>query len=375
MAVAALAGAANAQNVGPLTFLGEETFATNLDVNGTNMGGLSGIKYDGNSGKYYAISDDRSSINPARWYELSIDSLANGAFGAGSVKFNGFTTLRDAGGNPYAANSLDPEGITMIGNRVFVSSEGDKGRSINPFVNEYDLNGILVAEFTIPGKYNVGNGVGIRNNLAFETLTATPGGSIFTATENALLQDGDIPTMGAGTPARILKFDAAGNPLAEYVYETDPLQDQEDPPGSFNTNGLVEMLAITENSFLALERSFANGVGNDIRIYEGSLSGATDVLSHDSLLGKSYTPVSKRLVLDLDDLSVFGINYLDNIEGMTWGPTLANGKRSLLLVSDNNFSSTQVTQFLAFETDVVPEPASMEALAIGLAALARRRRK
>ena len=40
---------------------------------------------------------------------------------------------------------------------------------------------------------------------------------------------------------------------------------------------------------------------------------------------------------------------VDNIEGMSWGPMLADGKRSLVLVSDNNFNPAQVTQFLAFE--------------------------
>jgi hypothetical protein len=34
---------------------------------------------------------------------------------------------------------------------------------------------------------------------------------------------------------------------------------------------------------------------------------------------------------------------------MTWGRRLANGNPSLVLVSDDNFHPSQVTQFLAFE--------------------------
>ena len=41
------------------------------------------------------------------------------------------------------------------------------------------------------------------------------------------------------------------------------------------------------------------------------------------------------------------MSTVDNLEGMTWGPKLPNGERSLILVSDNNFSATQVTQFVA----------------------------
>jgi hypothetical protein len=44
-----------------------------------------------------------------------------------------------------------------------------------------------------------------------------------------------------------------------------------------------------------------------------------------------------------------GVSRVDNLEGMTFGPALPNGKRSLVLVSDNNFNPLQLTQFLAFE--------------------------
>jgi hypothetical protein len=33
---------------------------------------------------------------------------------------------------------------------------------------------------------------------------------------------------------------------------------------------------------------------------------------------------------------------------MTFGPRLADGRRSLLIVSDNNFTPGQVSQFLLF---------------------------
>jgi hypothetical protein len=39
---------------------------------------------------------------------------------------------------------------------------------------------------------------------------------------------------------------------------------------------------------------------------------------------------------------------VDNIEGITLGPKLPDGRQSVVLVSDNNFSPSQVTQFLLF---------------------------
>jgi len=54
--------------------------------------------------------------------------------------------------------------------------------------------------------------------------------------------------------------------------------------------------------------------------------------------------VQKTLLLDLDELGL----TLDNVEGMTFGPNLPDGSRSLVLVSDNNFDPAAFTQFLAF---------------------------
>ena len=55
-------------------------------------------------------------------------------------------------------------------------------------------------------------------------------------------------------------------------------------------------------------------------------------------------PVEKTLLLNLDVLGI----PLDNVEGMTFGPKLPDGRRSLVLVSDNNFSPAAFTQFLLF---------------------------
>jgi len=42
-------------------------------------------------------------------------------------------------------------------------------------------------------------------------------------------------------------------------------------------------------------------------------------------------------------------NYIENVEGLTFGKDLENGHKSLILVTDNNFSSTQKIQFILFD--------------------------
>ena len=61
--------------------------------------------------------------------------------------------------------------------------------------------------------------------------------------------------------------------------------------------------------------------------------------------------MEKTLLLDLDRLANDDGTrlWLDNIEAISFGPTLPNGNRTLVLLSDNNFQNSQQTQFLAFE--------------------------
>src|SRR5688572_14698219 len=58
---------------GRLKFLGEHSFPSGLTFQGTTVGGLSGLAYDAQRDVYYAISDDRGELQPARFYSLEID--------------------------------------------------------------------------------------------------------------------------------------------------------------------------------------------------------------------------------------------------------------------------------------------------------------
>ncbi len=59
-------------------------------------------------------------------------------------------------------------------------------------------------------------------------------------------------------------------------------------------------------------------------------------------------PVDKKLLLNMDSMG----RYIDNIDGLTFGPDLPNGHKTLVFVADNNFNPLQKSQFLLFE--VIP---------------------
>lgn len=375
--VLAVSAAVAAPVVNDLRYIGQHVSPTATFLNGVQIGGLSGIVYDAANNRYLSISDDRSPA--ARWYDVSVD-LSSGALNQGGVTFNSSTNLLRPDGSQFVNLTLDPEGIAIAPNgNVWVSSEGDTSRGFQPFVNEFSPAGQQVSALPIPAKFAVtapAVSTGVRNNLAFETLTLSPNGrSLFTATENALFQDGPVATVTTSTSCRILRFDTAtGQPAQEFVYVADPVAEPPVPANQFATNGLVDMLALDETTFIAIERSFsvgapgAQGTGNVIKIYEVSLAGASEVSGFDTL-PQGFVPATKSLLFNLNDLNI----PVDNIEGITFGPVLPNGKQSIVLVSDNNFSSTQFTQFVAFEL-TIPTPGATGLLAlVGLAAARRRR--
>ena len=57
-------------------------------------------------------------------------------------------------------------------------------------------------------------------------------------------------------------------------------------------------------------------------------------------------PMTREVLLDLPG-RYDGV-LIDNLEGMAWGPRLPDGRRTLILVADDNFNPEETTQFLAF---------------------------
>lgn len=330
-------------------FIGEEILPTGLMFDGTEVGGLSGLAYDAQRQVYYAISDDRSQLAPARFYTLRID-LADGSLDDGDVSVIDVTSLRDRLGRTFPALSLDPESIALSPRRtLIITSEGDAAQLIDPFVREFRLSGRQLSNLPVPGYYDpVPDGTsGVRNNLAFESGGFSPDGAFyFTGTENALAQDGPSATVTMSSPARLLRYDSSGRLDREFVYVVEPVPAAPVPPDGFAVNGLVDVLPLSGTRSVAMERSFSVGVGNDARLYLVDTAAASNVRGLPTLPAdlSSVRPVHKTLLFDLDALGI----TLDNLEGLALGPTLADGRQTVLIVSDNNFSTTQVTQFLAF---------------------------
>ncbi|MGH1488943.1 MAG: esterase-like activity of phytase family protein [Acidimicrobiales bacterium] len=370
--VDAARGQNSVKTVAGVEVLGEVVVPSGTMFEETEIGGLSSISFDPARRLYYVLADDqgnRTDANgeptgdPVRHYTIDID-LDDGTLDDGDVTFEAVTPLLDLRRRAFAPGGVDPEGLVVRGGSLYISSEGNtlSDPIIDPFIRRYNRQGRVVGQLPIPDHY-LSNGTdrGVRFNLAFESLNLTPNGAtLVTAAEGALFQDGPASTFENGSLARILEYRfGSRGASAEYVYEVEPWAE---PSNIFGVNGIVEVLPIDNaGTMLVMERSFSvggtlgGGTGNVVSIYEISTDGATDVLEIDALYEDGapveLVPVSKRLVFEFDDLGV----PIDNIEGMTFGPPLPDGRQTLMIVSDNNFSANQFTQFVALALDIVED--------------------
>ncbi len=349
--------------------IGEQLLPTGLQYAGTTVGGLSGIDRDPRTGSYVLISDDRSAINPARFYTADIAVTETGL---GEVRLTGQHSLRRADGSTYPSAEqwaaqpctqsraicdqlapVDPEDIRVDphGADIWWSQEGDRTPPhlvTDPSIRRAAPDGSAAGHLELPANYHVDeNGSGPRANQGIEAFTFSAGGSrVASILEGPLAQDGPEPTPDHGALVRLTVQDRKGRVDTQVAYPVDPMAGA--GPGINSVSAILTAGSQNPDRYLVLERGVSSA-GVTIKIFEADLRGATDTSGLDALTSKpDLQPARKRLVADLGRL---GLTRLGIVEGMTWGPKLPSGERTLILVADDNFGATPgmdaPTQFIA----------------------------
>ena len=357
-------GPAKTGDINHLKFLDEYLVPFNKSFQNTTIGGLSGIDYNSKQKVYYLISDDRSQENPARFYVAKIRINADKI---DSVDFIDTKFLKNNVGKLYPNThqdpfrTPDPEAMryNQKQNTLVWSSEGerivrtDKIVLENPAVTDIIMDGNYIDTFTLPPQlYMHATESGPRQNGVFEGVAfADNYKTLFASVEEPLYNDGSRAGINDSTGIiRILKFNVkTKKPVAQYAYIIDPVAYPSFPSNAFKLNGVSDILYAGKNKLIIIERSYSTGhLQFTIKVYLADLSKADNINDVNSLKENADIKfVSKKLLLNMDSLGI----YIDNIEGVTFGPKLANGKRSLLFIADNNFNFLEKTQLLLFEID------------------------
>lgn len=299
------------------------------DAGATELGGVSWVE----GRRFVAVSDESR-----RLFELEVDiDRESGRITGAAV--TGYRVL-DRG--------VDLEGVAWEGRgTLYVADE------VGPALRRHDAaSGRTLDTLRVPPIF-----ASARRNLSLESLTRAPDGSaLWTANEEALPGDGptNLDSGGSGTRVRLqrLRRTAGGGWRAagQWAYTVDAV-------GAVlgrAPSGVVDLLALPGGALLVLERAAgAVGVGGDppttrfgfrSRLYRVDPAGATDT-SRLAALGRTVRPVGKTLMWE----RVFSG---ENFEGLTLGPALADGGRSIILVSDDGNGLRQSLYALRLRSEV-----------------------
>lgn len=313
-----------------------------MEVDGSRLGGLSGLDYDARADRWLAVSDDKA--GPPRYYSIALD------YDVAGIKGAIVTGVHRLALPARSAADLESLRLSPAGDRIWCASEGNADQELQPFIAVVRRDGTSPMEFPLPPgfKYSPVHTTGIRPNQAVESLTFCRGtGTLWTALEGPLLEDGPPADANMGASIRLTEQSRSGGVLRELIYPLEPV------PGILAggrkaANGVSEILSTAPDRLLVLERAGAEfGEGEwrfAVRLFGANVG--TDQKSGPRLDARRDMPtVRKWLVFDFSDSGL----YVDNLEGLAWGRKLANGHETLVLVSDDNFTAGQSTQLWIFE--------------------------
>ncbi len=248
-------------------------------------------------------------------------------------------------------NRLDPEGI-----RVFKDGSLLICDEYGPSVLKFDSQGKLKQKFQIPDKFLIQNfsseaqkefppfnQKGRVTNKGFEGLALAKDEKKWLAAIQApLIQDRD--SIDSVINCRFLEMSIEGKPMRELVYVLEN-----------HKNGVSEILALGDEDYLVIERDSEGGeMAGFKKIFRINTAKATDVSNLSKLpstkLKKEIAPVSKTLFFDLisSEFGLKGKDFPAKIEGITFGPDLPDGKKLLLISSDNDFKPNAPSWIYAF---------------------------
>lgn len=301
-------------------------------------GNYSGIAHIG--GNKYAVVSDKSATDGFYIFSIDVDSITG--------------ELEDVRYEEFRGDSLyggDCEGIACYtpDSTLFISREADAS------IVEYDLNGKITGrELSIPSMYK--NGMG---NYGFESLAYDGQSQLFwTVSESTLPFDGvrATSTNGVRNKLRLTAFDDGLQPKAQYAYMMDA-----PTAGSKSSQyamGVSELTALGNGRLLVLEREFfvpkvKIGAFVMCKLYEVKPDDEY-LIPTDMAMTDSTKFLPKHFVCSfMTKLGLFK-RSIANYEGMCIGPTLADGNRTIIFVSDsqNQYAGVLKDWFKTIVVDV-----------------------
>lgn len=346
---------------------------TNILADGTPHNRLgsfgSGIAYTGLGSRYIAIDDrgpsDGASDFRDRFQTFDI-TVTPGKSPAVAVTLITTTLLSTEDGTPLIGSigavdavdqsrslRFDPEGVRISrSGTLWISDE------YGPWIDEFSREGRRVKHLRPPAgflsphpsadpKQEQLAKSGRQPNRGMEGLAISPDGSkLYGIMQSPLFQDGAVDASGKrkGANIRILEIEPATGKSRQFLYVL-----------SAPSHGVNELLAVDDHQFLVLERDGKSGAAAKNRsLFLIDIQDATDIGGIESLpadgVPEGVNAVAKKSFLDFNDrrFGLSGSSMPEKIEGLAFGSDLPDGRRLLIVTTDNDLKADAASMFWAF---------------------------
>ena len=274
----------------------------------------------------FAVIDDKSAMDGFIPFRIIQNSVT------GEIEQVSADTLhcdRRALATDKERSRTDCEDITYVPewDTYFIASEAEQE------IYEYDAAGKRTGRcLNIPEQFSPQR---IRHNGGFESVTYNSRTRLFwTTTEQPLSgEEGTVRPM-----LRVQSFTDDLQPSSQLAYRMEaPLL----KPGKYYTHGIPALLALEDGRLLVMERELSVpqkyiGSKTQIRVFvvDPSKTEAIAPTTVMKTLGEAQILKKRELFSFTTHIQPGKINY-GNYEGMAFGAKLADGRQTLLLISDS----------------------------------------
>ena len=292
---------------------------------GMGLGQYSAITWLGEN--HYAVVHDKENGGGIVFFDFTIAD--DGTISDGdSDGYSDVTISVPTATSGSGVTGMDNEGIALFNNKLYVTAEYDQS------IREYNLDGSVGSNvFTVPTDMAVDK---ITANSGFEAFTYSAATHRFwTTTEAPLKKDNFIPRLH-----RLQSFNESFASAERYLYQMDaPAYSS---AGAYQyVYGISAMAALDDGRLIILER--------EVRavLYPTSANGIAKLYVVDPV--HDTAGILRKSLLATFISGGDNLTSLANYEGMCLGPTLSDGSRCIILISDSQGLANEFLQVVTIK--------------------------
>lgn len=337
-----------------------------MEFQETQIGGITGITFNTKNKNFYTLVSNQEDNSTSRFYQVQIkdwDKVPTLEFKKvfflserNNKNFQTFDEFIDrmATGKRTKFTVPQPEDmayspkdnqLVWANNQHFYTLDTLSFYN-QSFIAKMELTGRMTYTYALPKTFKFSSYSNLQPEKMLKAISIAPTGEkLFLAPEKSLMEDRASELSYDTGYVRIFQFRNDSRSFEiYYAYPIDIPNDLNIDPVNEKRN-IAALTALNDSLLLVLERVENLDGSNRFLLFAVDLNKDNQIKSRKNLIEfKKFLPLNKRLIADFNEIEPLQNHLWD---GMCLGPVV-NGRQSLVLVSNNEFSEEKKTVFSFF---------------------------